>query len=91
MQGNQSPATLLAIPETINEPTWYLNSCATHYITSSLANLDVKSKYTSFEKLHIGNGSGLYIQHIGSSSFSCENDPRKRFEFRQFIICSSNN
>ncbi len=59
---------------------WYPNTSATHRITSDLNNLNLQQEdYTSIEQVHVGNGQGLPIHHLGSSSLSC---PRANFLFK---------
>ena len=48
-------------------PSWLLNSRATSHITNDIANLSVSSPYTGEDKVYIGDGKDLSIQHIGSS------------------------
>ncbi|XP_010264130.1 PREDICTED: uncharacterized protein LOC104602215 [Nelumbo nucifera] len=50
--------------------TWYLDSRATHHITSNLDNLQIQSDYCGFDQVKIGNGTGLEIKNIGSSIIS---------------------
>lgn len=52
---------------------WFPNSGATHHLTSDLANLSLQSEYTGPDQVHIGNGSGLRISHLGTSSFVINN------------------
>jgi gag-polypeptide of LTR copia-type len=46
---------------------WYLDLGATHHVTSDLNNISTFIPYEGFENLHIGNGTGMKILHIGSS------------------------
>ena len=53
-----------------SDDAWYLDSGATHHTTSNFAALDIKTEYSGFGKLLVGNGSALPISHIGHSSLS---------------------
>lgn len=48
---------------------WYLDTGTSHHITHDLAGFHISSDYKGTEKVHIGDGQGLSIQHIGDSSF----------------------
>ncbi|KAJ1685430.1 hypothetical protein LUZ63_016820 [Rhynchospora breviuscula] len=45
---------------------WFLDSGATHHVTSDINNLSSFEPYTGADQLHIGDGKGLQITHIGS-------------------------
>ncbi|XP_021825724.1 uncharacterized protein LOC110766666 [Prunus avium] len=49
-------------------PTWLLDSGASHHVTSKVTNLSGVSTYDGPDEIIIGNGSGLGITHVGSSS-----------------------
>jgi GAG-pre-integrase domain len=46
---------------------WYLDSGATHHVTSDLNNLSNFTAYDGQDTLQIGNSAGMIISHIGSS------------------------
>ncbi|KAL9460181.1 hypothetical protein AB3S75_003395 [Citrus x aurantiifolia] len=48
---------------------WYLDSGATHHLTNNMANMHVRDEFNGNDKLIIGNGKGLSITHIGSTTF----------------------
>ncbi|KAF7833293.1 Retrovirus-related Pol polyprotein from transposon TNT 1-94 [Senna tora] len=58
----------MAVPETLYDPAWYPDSGATNHVTANAQNLMTSADYSGQEQLHVGNGAGLNIQHIGHSS-----------------------
>ena len=58
----------LASSETVADDSWYPDSGATHHLTPDGSNLASSSSYTGSEQIHMGNGTGLHIEHIGNSS-----------------------
>lgn len=58
---------------------WYLDSGASHHITHDLNNLTSFMLYEGLDSLQIGDGSGMAIQHIGSSTFTISN--------HKFVLC----
>jgi hypothetical protein len=62
---------LLATPTHVPDPNWYSDSGATHYLTSDLANLNVRAdEYHGPDQIRVGNSTSLLIKHIGSTQFS---------------------
>ena len=57
-------------PTNTDTSTWVSDNGASNYITNDLANLMVHDSYRGADKVVIGNGAGLPISHIGSSTFS---------------------
>ena len=51
-----------------------MDSGATHHLTNNLQNLNMGMKYSGNQLLHVGNGEGLNISHIGYACFhtSCD-------------------
>ena len=49
---------------------WYLDSGATHPLTNSMANMNVREEFRGSNQLVIGNGQGLPITHIGDACFT---------------------
>lgn len=58
---------------------WYPDLGAIHHITLNPSKLATKPKFTGFEKLHIGNGSGLFIHHMGANAFYPSQGSNKLF------------
>lgn len=48
---------------------WYLDSSATYHLTNNLQNLNHAIEYSGNQLLHVGNGEGLKIPHIGYTGF----------------------
>ena len=47
---------------------WLLDSSASHHVTSDSRNIPYSTSYDGPDKIIIGNGKGLNITHIGSTS-----------------------
>ena len=56
-------------PTNIDASTWVADIGASNHITNDLANLTVHDSYRGADKVVVGNGAGLPISHIGSSTF----------------------
>lgn len=61
---------MLTGAETISDTNWYPDSGATNHVTNDLANLNPSAEYHGANKVHMGNGAGLQISHIGCSNVS---------------------
>jgi hypothetical protein len=60
---------------------WYLDSGATHHLTSDLENLNLRAEpYMGSDQVKIGNGKGLPIHHIGHTHISSPYLPFKLFD-----------
>ena len=59
-----------ASPGYVNNTYWYPDSGATNHVTSDLNNLTFGIECHGYNKIHMGNGEGLNISHIGHSVFS---------------------
>ena len=53
---------MFATPQVVNDTNWYLDSGASNHVT--------KVEYYGSYQVHIGNGMGLSIKHVGKSAFS---------------------
>jgi hypothetical protein len=61
----------ITAPSSANDLNWYPDIGATHHITYDLNNLNLQQEeYTGQDQVHVGNGQGLPINHLGSSSLS---------------------
>ena len=47
---------------------WLIDSATSHNITSDLANLSIHSEYEGQDEVVLGDGTGLQIAHIGSTT-----------------------
>ena len=64
--GPSPQATCAASPEIAEDPSWYIDSRATNYITNDLHNLVNPKVYVGNEQLYVGDGNALLINHVGS-------------------------
>ena len=62
--------TMFATPQIVNDTNWYLDSGASNHVTFDATNLMTKAEYYGSDQVHIGNGMGLSIKHVGQSVFS---------------------
>lgn len=53
-----------------NGDTWILDTGATHHMTSNVHALSQVNPYNGEEKITIGNGEGLAVKNIGSSTIT---------------------
>ena len=49
----------------VADPAWYIDSGATNHVTKEAGIFSSYSIYHGFDKLHVGNGMGLHIKHVG--------------------------
>ncbi|RVW22016.1 hypothetical protein CK203_111920 [Vitis vinifera] len=54
-------------PEMVVDPAWYVDSGATNHVTNELGRMQAATEYLGNQKLTVGSGQGLPIQHIGHS------------------------
>lgn len=69
MHDNSNMSVMMALPETVYDPAWYLDSGATNHITPDPANLFSKSFYNGDNRIRVANGEPTHIHHIGNSFF----------------------
>ncbi|KAJ4746261.1 Gag/pol [Rhynchospora pubera] len=58
-------------PSSSASTDWYVDSGATHHITSDINNLSSFVQYDGLDKLQIGDGNGMFISHIGTAIVYC--------------------
>lgn len=56
-------------PTYVDDNYWFPNSGETNNLTNNLSNLAISSKYIESGTVHMGNGTGLSVSHIGHNSF----------------------
>ena len=72
ISGRIPPAKLQAMCARHNaksSPTWLIDSGATSHITNDISNINSPTPYTGEDKVYIGDGKGLSISHVGTSTF----------------------
>ena len=71
---NTKAAYLTTFEGGLADQGWYLDSGATHHLTNNLQNLNLGMEYSGNQLLHVGNGEGVNISHIGYACFhtSCD-------------------
>lgn len=57
---------MLASPDTVANPSWYVDFGASNHITTDLNNLSIHDAYSGNDQVFIGNGMKLAISHTGS-------------------------
>nr|KYP53212.1 Retrovirus-related Pol polyprotein from transposon TNT 1-94 [Cajanus cajan] len=69
--GNQQQmqAMIAGSQNMVYDDQWYPDSGATNHLTSDLNNLGSKTDYTGQDKIHMGNGQAIGINHTGTSFF----------------------
>ena len=55
--------------EVFGDDNWYPNSRASNHVTSNPTNLMKSAEFVGQNQVHVGNGIGLSIKHIGQSEF----------------------
>lgn len=68
-QAQPTMITMIARPYNSFNPNWHPDSGVMNHITPDISNLTSKSYYSGNEQIHINDGLGLKILHIGYSSF----------------------
>ena len=63
----------MATPSTVYDPLWYPDSGASHHLTPDLSQFSSKSTYNGEDLVQVGNGAGMRIKHVGTSSLLCHN------------------
>ncbi|KAF5482583.1 hypothetical protein F2P56_003141, partial [Juglans regia] len=75
-QNSQSlPTAFMATAPATNDTAWYVDSGATHHLTNDFQNLNLHAKpYHGPDQIHVGDGTGLNVDHIGSSKLPLSNN-----------------
>ena len=61
--------------------SWYPDSGATNHISNDFGNLNSASEYNGGKLLHLGDGKGIKIKHVGNSIFSPNSNPLSKSLF----------
>lgn len=67
MQDPNALTAVMASPSNVNNPSWYVDSGATHHVSAKLENPRYLNEYKGKGKLVISNGKGMKICQIGST------------------------
>ena len=62
-------AALTVTPAAVTDANWYPDSGATNHIIAEPSNLMQRAEYSGTDQVHVGNGMGLNIKHIGQTEF----------------------
>ena len=62
----------LVTPSTIHDPNWFPDSGVINHMTSDPLNLMDRVDYERSNKVIVGNGSVLHINHVGKSLFTSD-------------------
>nr|CAN78706.1 hypothetical protein VITISV_028658 [Vitis vinifera] len=68
---------IVATPEDLQNCCSFPDSGATNHVTHDLGNLNSGVEYNGNSKIHMGNGTGPEISHIGLSIFPSSSSPNK--------------
>ncbi|KAK1434088.1 hypothetical protein QVD17_11006 [Tagetes erecta] len=86
---NRDPSTVRAKPSanfadhrSSSSSTWFPDTGANSHVTPDLASLGTSEAYNGDDALHVGNGKGLPILHIGSSHI---HSPHKTFSLANIL------
>ncbi|CAA0820292.1 Unknown protein, partial [Striga hermonthica] len=85
---NSVPSHLNALvtsPDSSQDSLWFADSGASNHVTNELSNLNIASEYQGHNRLHVGNGSGLSISHIGNFKFSTPSHPTRQFLLKNLL------
>ena len=68
----------------VKSQQWYADSEANAHVTFELENLSIQQPFTGHDTVVVGNGSGLHIQHIGSTYLRT---PQSNFLLTRVLHC----
>jgi hypothetical protein len=86
--GRHPPSELAAMVSQCNalrdEDDWLADSGANNHDTAELENLTIQEPYQGTESVAVGNGNGLSILHIGSSTL---HTPKSILHLKEILHC----
>ena len=66
--------------------SWYPDSGATNHISNDFGNFNSASEYNGGKLLHLGDGNGIGIKHVGNSVFKFTSDPSSKSLFLNHLL-----
>lgn len=78
----RQPSANYANSQSQTSSSWLPDTGSTNHVTPDLSSFDGYDSYYGEDNLHVGNGTGLPILHIGSSSFY---SPNKTFSLNNIL------
>ncbi|KAD6119461.1 hypothetical protein E3N88_10732 [Mikania micrantha] len=78
----QQPSANLAALRSQLSSSWLPDTGSTNHVTPDLSTFDNTEFYTGADNLHVGDGKGLPILHIGSKTF---HSPSKTFSLNKIL------
>jgi histone deacetylase 1/2 len=66
----QAEDTVKQAAAATSDANWYVDTGATDHITHDLERLNFKERYGGGDQIHVANGAGLSISHVGHSSIA---------------------
>ena len=67
-----------ATPDIVVDSCWYPNSGSTNHLTLDESNLNLHIEYNGKQQIHMGNGTGYPIKHIGHSFIYSPSNTQQR-------------
>jgi hypothetical protein len=64
--GEEKSTNIIAAPSYGVDTLWYADSTATDHVTGELDKLNMREKYHGQDQVHIADGSGMHITHVGN-------------------------
>ena len=64
-------------------PSWVFDTGASNHVTTNLNNMHLYSEYNGLEEVQIGDGTGLKISHVGSTTLPT---PTTMFNLRDVLF-----
>lgn len=71
---NESPFALMAFPESLQDPSWYLDSGASNHVTTELGNLSLKGSHLFVKNIVVADGTKISITAVGSGYIQILNE-----------------